>query len=155
MATEIERKFLVPDPTLAELGVGRRVRQGYLAIDGDVEVRVRLVDADATLTIKVGRGLTRTEVERTLDPREAEQLWDATADRRVEKVRHLVSLGPDVTAEVDVYEGALAGLCVVEVEHGDLEAARAFDPPDWFGRELTGTPGWSNAELAQRGRPAV
>jgi CYTH domain-containing protein len=56
-------------------------------------------------------------------------------------------------AEVDLYAGALAGLCVVEVEFSSETDAAAFIPPAWFGRELTGQRGWNNAALARHGRP--
>jgi CYTH domain-containing protein len=56
-------------------------------------------------------------------------------------------------AEVDLFDGDLDGLAVVEVEFPDAGAAAAFEPPPWFGRELTGEGGWSNADLARFGRP--
>ena len=59
-----------------------------------------------------------------------------------------------LVAEVDLFEGELAGLCIVEVEFDSVEASGAFAPPPWFGREVTGVAGWSNAELARRGRPS-
>ena len=74
-------------------------------------------------------------------------------DRRT---RHRVALDgepPGLVAEVDVYGGTLAGLCVAEVEFASEADAASFDPPGWFGRELTGDPAWSNAALARHGRP--
>jgi len=63
VASEIERKFLVPAvPSSLELGSGARLRQGYLAIDGPVEVRIRRTDDAASFTVKAGAGLSRTEV---------------------------------------------------------------------------------------------
>ena len=55
--------------------------------------------------------------------------------------------------QADVQWMTLAGLRVVEVEFPDDDAANAFTPPDWFGRELTGDARWSNAELARHGVP--
>lgn len=154
MATEIERKFLVDDlPAPSVLGNGTGLRQGYLAGEGDVEVRLRLADGTAVLTIKAGRGRSRTEVETELDPAEAEELWPHTEGRRIEKTRYKVVLG-DVTAEVDVFADALDGLLVVEVEFPSEAEADAFEPPAWFGRELTGDGRWTNASLARHGRPA-
>ena len=153
MATEIERKFLVTEaPGVQQLGSGTRLRQGYLAVDGNVEVRLRLTAASATLTVKAGRGLTRTEFEVGVDQAEADALWPHTAGRRVEKVRYRVPVGSQV-ADVDLYEGDLAGLCTAEVEFTSEEVAAGFEPPDWFGPELTGQPGWDNASLARHGRP--
>lgn len=155
MASEIERSFLVPVlPSVDELGPGARLRQGYLAFDGQVEVRVRLSEGDARLTVKAGRGLHRTEVEVVLPAPDAEELWLLTEGRRVEKVRHRTNLPSGEVAEVDVYEGPLAGLATVEVEFASEDDAHAFAPPPWFGRDVTTEPGWSNADLAVHGLPS-
>ena len=155
MTTEIERKFLVVDPPGADaLGHGTRLWQGYLAEDGEVQVRVRISDGSAVLTVKAGRGLSRTEVETAIAAEAAEALWPHTEGRRVEKVRHRTPVGDGLVAEVDVYEGLLAGLCTVEVEFASEDAARAFQPPAWFGRDVTEEAGWDNASLARHGRPA-
>jgi CYTH domain-containing protein len=58
-------------------------------------------------------------------------------------------------AEVDEYGGELAGLVVVEVEFPDEQAASAFTPPSWFGRELTGEKPYANRSLACDGLPAA
>ncbi len=153
MATEIERKFVVVDvPAATVLGAGVRIRQGYLAEEGDVEVRVRIAGDRATLTVKAGRGLVRAEVECVVTSAEAEALWPYTEGRRIDKVRHRVALG-DAVAEVDVYGGALGGLVVAEVEFTNEGASAGFEPPSWFGREVTGVRSWSNAALARNGRP--
>jgi CYTH domain-containing protein len=156
MAREIERKYLVaarpPDDSM--LGHSR-LRQAYLAVDGDVEVRVRDEDGATVITIKAGEGRSRVEVELPIEAGEADALWPYAGDRLVEKVRYRVSLSHDLVAELDVYEGPLVGLRTVEVEFPSEEAASAFTPPDWFGREVTGDAGWSNAELATRGAPVA
>jgi CYTH domain-containing protein len=155
VATEIERKWVADrPPSTATLGAGTTLRQGYVAIDGDVTVRVRIAPDQAWLTIKGGGdAISRTEVELALDLDEAEDLWEHTGSRRLEKTRHRVLVG-DHTAEVDVFAGSLAGLCIVEVEFPSVDAADAFDAPAWFGREVTGHAEWSNASLARQGRPA-
>lgn len=155
MGTEIERKFLVAAvPSPEALGPGVRLRQGYLALDEQVEVRMRTAGDATLLTIKAGRGLTRTEVELPLDDAAARDLWPHAAPRSLEKVRHRVDLDDGHTAELDLYEGALSGLATVEVELPSEDAAGRFAPPAWFGREVTGDPGWSNADLARHGPPA-
>ena len=153
VAIEIERKFVVVDvPAATVLGAGVRIRQGYLAEDGDVELRVRITGDTATLTVKAGRGLVRTEVESVVTQDEAEALWPHTEGRRIDKVRHRVALAESVV-EVDVYGGALAGVVVAEVEFDSEGASNRFEPPPWFGPEVTGARGWSNAALARSGRP--
>ncbi len=154
MAIEIERKFLVVDePDPAQVLGEVRLRQGYLAVDGPVEVRLRETEGATTLTIKAGRGLERTEVEMALAVGDAEQLWPHAESRGLSKRRRRVDLGGGTIAELDVYDGGLSGLRVVEVEFADADAAERFAPPPWFGREVTSEGGWSNAELALRGRP--
>lgn len=151
--SEIERKWLVQTlPDAAALGAGEPLRQGYLARDGDVEVRVRITTGRAVLTVKAGHGLVRSEVEVDVDPEAAEELWPHCGRRQLEKVRHRVALG-GLTAEVDLFGGSLRGLATVDVEFPSEAAAVAFTPPDWFGRELTGDRAWSNASLAENGPP--
>ncbi len=156
MPLEIERKFVAASaPNADRLGGGLHIRQGYLAEDGGVTLRVRISDAGSWLTVKAGSGLTRTEVEVALDDGAAEELWPHTSGRRIDKTRHRIELAETgLVAEVDLFAGDLTGLCIVEVEFGSIDAANAFTPPMWFGREVTGEPGWSNADLARAGRPA-
>jgi CYTH domain-containing protein len=144
---ERERKFLV-DRLPDDLGEPTHLRQGYLALDGDVEVRVRDAGGERTLTVKQGEGRDRVEVELTLDGDAFDELWPLTVGRRVEKDRHRVDLGDGLTAEVDRYDG----LDVVEVEFDDRDPD-AWQPPDWFGREVTDDRRYDNATLAREGFP--
>lgn len=153
MSVEIERKFIL-DSIPVHLGDGEEIRQGYVAVDGEVTTRVRIRRGEAWLTVKAGRGVRRTEVELPLDAEHAQALWPFTEGRRVEKTRHQVELAElGLVAEVDRFHGALDGLVLVEVEFADIDGARAFAPPAWFGREVTDEPGWTNAALACDGRP--
>jgi adenylate cyclase len=153
MATEIERKFLLTEiPPTLRFARGEAIKQGYLALDGDTEVRLRTGSKPPRLTIKSGGGEVRTEVELPVEGRDAQALWDLTEGRRIEKTRRVMRVG-DVEAEVDEYAGDLRGLAVVEVEFPDEEAARAFQPPPWFGRELTGETAYANRSLACDGLP--
>lgn len=149
---EIERKFLVvADRVPADLSAGVPILQGYLAQEGDVEVRLRITPVEATLTVKAGKGLSRTEVEAVIAPTDAEALWVHTDGRRIDKRRTRVTLGANV-AEVDLYAGDLTGLCTAEVEFANEQSAATFVPPDWFGADVTGQSAWSNASLARHGR---
>jgi CYTH domain-containing protein len=153
MATEIERKFLLRElPPTLRLARGETIKQGYLALDGDTEVRLRTGSEPPKLTIKSGRGQVRTEIELDVEGRDASALWELTDGRRLEKTRRRMRVG-GVQAEVDEYGGTLTGLVVVEVEFGDEQAASAFTAPDWFGREVTGEPPYANRSLACDGLP--
>ena len=156
---EIERKFLLGGvPPTMRFARRQPIRQGYLALDGDTEVRIRMSPKGAVLTIKSGSGGVRVEEEISLQTRQAEALWELTEGRRVQKTRRRVRLAgagadPELVAEVDEYAGSLDGLVVVEVEFPDEEAARGFEPPAWFGRELTGDWRYANRSLASDGMP--
>lgn len=150
---EIERKFLLSGlPPTMRYARREAIRQGYLALDGDTEVRVRITPRGAVLTIKSGRGEVRVEEELALDARQAESLWQLTEGRRVQKARRRVRVG-DATVEIDEYGGALDGLVVAEVEFDDEQAARSFEAPSWFVREVTDDPRYSNRSLASDGMP--
>ncbi|MFM2071184.1 MAG: hypothetical protein RLZZ623_1447 [Actinomycetota bacterium] len=153
MIIEIERKFLLTNvPDTIALGVGEPMRQGYIAQMNDVGVRIRITEHASVLTIKVGTGLTRTEVELPLSSDQSDALWPH-AVHRLEKIRYRVHVDTNV-AEVDVYLGTLEGLRTVEVEFASETAANAFVPPTWFGQDVTGDPRWTNAALARDGRPS-
>lgn len=155
MAAEIERKFLLDElPEGIERNPSAEIEQAYLAVSPEAEVRVRRREGTCTLTVKKGVGEEREEVEVEIDPARFESLWRACGDRRLAKRRHLVSLG-DLTAEIDVYRGPLAGLRVAEVEFPSREAARSFQPPSWFGREVTGDDRYANQSLAIAGIPTA
>jgi len=148
---EIERRFLV-DAVPTELGEPSAIEQAYLTVE-PIAVRVRRLGDQRILTIKAGSGLVRTEIERELEPAEFEALWDVADELRITKRRHRIELDGGSTAELDLFDGDLAGRRIVEVEFDDDEAAAAFEPPTWFGREVTGDTRYSNAALARHGWP--
>jgi adenylate cyclase len=151
---EVERKFVVAgDPPEASVGESEMVRQGYLAIDGTTEARVRSIGERCMLTIKGGRGLRRTEEEIEIDAGRFDRLWPLTDGRRIEKVRRRVILDDGLVAEVDVYAGDLEGLVTAEVEFASEEAAGAFRAPSWLGTEVTGDDRYANRTLAVDGIP--
>ena len=154
---EIERKFLLSSlPPDLDRHPSQVIEQGYLAFSPEgVEIRVRRKGEAHFLTVKKGGGMSRLEVELPLPAREFDTLWPLTAHCRVRKTRHNLP-GPDgLTIELDIYEEKLAGLRVAEVEFPDEDAARAFRPPDSFGREITDDPAYRNQTLAREGLPRV
>jgi adenylate cyclase len=149
---EIERKFLVPEaPDLTGTDADE-IEQGYLAIGSDGEVRLRRKGERLLLTAKRGSGISRDEVEVELDREPFERLWPLTEGRRLHKRRHVIPYG-DLRIEVDAYEGELEGLLVAEIEFSSEDEARAFQPPDWIGEEVTGDERYLNETLATRGPP--
>lgn len=149
--TEVERKWLVPEPPPDALAApAEPIEQGYLTIGaGGGETRLRRRGESLTLTVKSGAGPVRAETEIELTRGQFEALWPATAPARLSKRRHLLlGEGGRETIELDVYAGSLAGLVVAEVEFSDLHAARAYLPPPWFGREVTDDGAYRNQRLA-------
>ncbi|HET8956359.1 MAG TPA: CYTH domain-containing protein [Solirubrobacterales bacterium] len=147
-AIEIERKFLVTAvPEKAQTAAQARILQGYLAVSGEHEVRIREREDSYTLTMKSGAGLSRVEEEMQLSEGLFEELWPLTEGRRIQKVRYEIPHG-DLTLELDEYEGHLSGLRVVEVEFPSQARAHSFQPLSWFGREVTEELAMANRHLA-------
>jgi adenylate cyclase len=151
-AMEVERKFLVTQPPNLDGADAEEIDQGYLAVGEDGEVRLRRKGERLLLTAKRGGGLSREEAELELDREAFERLWPLTEGRRLHKRRHVLP-HEGVEIEVDVYAGELDGLVTAEVEFGSEESARAFEPPEWLGREVTGDHRYLNETLATEGRP--
>lgn len=152
MGIEIERRFLITDDRWRPAVTGtRRLRQGYLAREDGVAVRLRIDGGAARLTIKGRGGLSRPEFEYALPLAEAEEmLATLCTGRSITKTRHLVPHG-GLTWEVDVFEGPLAGLVIAEVELPSTDHPVGL--PAWAGREITGDHRYANAALASANAP--
>ena len=149
MGTEIERKFLVrAESWRAAAADSRRLRQGYVAVDGQTTVRVRTDGEEAWLTVKGPQaGLARAEFEYRIPREDAEAMLGLCRGRLVEKVRHHVPVGGHVW-EVDEFSGPNAGLIVAEIELD--RADEPFQTPEWVGDEVSGDPRYLNAQLSVR-----
>ena len=147
---EIERKFLVRTlpPGFSELPAAQ-IDQGY-AEDG---LRFRRRDDRYFETRKFSLGLVNEEQELELSREEFDAGWPSTETRRLEKQRTRFPLDDGLVAEIDVFEGSLEGLLYVEVEFPSVEKAKAFEPPEWFGREVTDDYRYKNSSLARFGLP--
>jgi CYTH domain-containing protein len=153
---EIERKFLVESEPQDEPSEVWEIVQGYLALADDrggAEVRVRSVHAQYWLTVKGGTGRARAEEEIAIERDVFDSLWELTEGRRITKTRHVIPLG-ELAVELDVFRGALEGLRIAEAEFPDEDAAEAFEPPAWFGPEVTGDRRYLNETLATEGAPS-
>ena len=152
---EVERKFIVSErPLELDRVAFDGISQGYLAIGEEgLEVRLRRRGKDATLTVKEGAGRTRREEEIALEPEQFERMWPLTEGRRVEKMRYFIGADDGLTIELDCYANELDGLSTAEVEFDTEARADAFEPPAWFGPEVTDDPRYRNARLARDGAP--
>jgi adenylate cyclase len=154
MNNEIERKFLVKDTPPGLDGYNASdISQGYLAVTDDgTEVRLRKIGDRYFETVKSGKGLERKEAEAEIGIEAFNTLWPLTAERRLEKTRYDIPYGGHVI-ELDVYLGDLAGLVVAEVEFNSVDDSGHFNPPSWFGGEVTNDSRYKNRNLALYGRP--
>lgn len=146
MGIEIERKFLVVDPSVVDGVEGSALRQGYLSRAPQRTVRVRRSGDQAWVTVKgLSRGPTRTEWEWAIPVDDADGLFAICDGPVLEKTRYRIDHASR-TWEVDVFAGANAGLVLAEIE---LEAEDAdVTLPPWVGREVTDDPRYYNSALA-------
>jgi adenylate cyclase len=154
---ETELKFLVDEiPEEVDLENTPHVvlRQGYVVVSSDgAETRIRSFDNERfELTVKSAGTIQRTEQTIKLPKDMFEVLWAQTAGMRVEKTRYKIPHGKH-TIELDIYEGQLTGLITAEVEftgrQEDAEVkAMTFEPPKWFGRDVTKDRRYKNQNLA-------
>ena len=150
---EIEKKFLIKSlPPSLEQYPCEQIRQGYLSVDVDHEIRVRQKDNHYFYTEKIGHGLARTEIEKEITPEEFASQWPQTAGRQVTKTRHKIAYQGRLI-ELDIYADSLLGLIEAEVEFPSLEIAKKFIPPSWFGREVTDNPRHRIGYLLTHGLP--
>ena len=146
MGLEIERKFIVRGEAWRALGAGVPMRQGYLSIDPERVVRVRVEGDQATLTIK-GRsvGAVRGEWEYAIPKSDAEVMLTQLSLRPlIEKTRYRIPY-QGMIWEVDEFVGDNVGLLVAEIE---LTAEdQVFAKPEWVGDEVTHDTRYFNANL--------
>ena len=146
---EIERQFLVD--RLPQLPADCEfLRQGYVALFPEIRIR-QIGDSHFWLTVKRGAGLVREEWETEISRQEFESLSERLCPGTcmIEKRRYKIPLADGLVAELHVHAGHLTGFNYVEVEFSDVEGAKKFVPPTWFGREVTDDVRFSYGTLAQ------
>lgn len=147
---EIERKFLVKDTIHEVIALIRphQIIQAYLVNEKSKSVRVRIMDEKAFLTIKSDMiGITRKEYEYEIPVIEALSLIKSFGLKSLKKKRYKLEFRSK-TWEIDVFEGALQGLILAEIEL-DSEDEK-FDVPEWVDEEVTFKPEFLNASLINR-----
>lgn len=158
---ERERKFVVDLTVLLERVEldkypHEKIRQGYLLVSDLGAVRIRQMGDDYFETVKSAakeNPVERREIETHIPKSVFDDLWPATEGMRVEKTRYRVPVDGCVV-EIDVFEGDNAGHVLAEFEADTLEAVEAFEPPTWFGPDVTADKAYGNASIAEYGWPA-
>jgi len=133
---EIERKYLLKRmPAIRQLPYRvQELDQGYLPGERLAE-RIRRVREGGEVryyrTVKLGRGISRTEVEEETTERIFRKMWPLTRGKRVRKRRYKVDDG-GFTWEIDRFRDRRLVLAEVELASEDV------DPPipPWLRREM-------------------
>ncbi len=168
-SAEVELKFEINPASLPPLPeeLAVTIDQVYVAIgENKSELRFRRIEdmsgnVTHTMNLKTGEGFVRDEPinERPIP----QDLFDAYLEQHpnsdmLKKIRVDIPFG-EYKISVDRYiDETNAGLIVAEVEfYGDsleekLQAAAAFTPPEWFGRDVTKDPEYKNQALASKRR---
>lgn len=149
---EIERKYLLRGlPPRATEVVPSVLRQGYVPGTALVE-RVRCVERDGERrwyrTVKLGRGIARTEVEEETTAQIGEALWALTEGRRVVKHRHVVEDGGR-RWEIDDFQDRELRLAEIELTRADEEVVLPAWLAPWVVRDVTDADEYANVVLAR------
>lgn len=147
MAKEIERKFLVSGEFKHLAFKHMRITQGYLSVDPDRIIRLRLCDDNAILSVKAplrSTEFSRSEWEYEIPLSEAKEMLKVCLPEIIQKTRYLVPFHNQVY-EVDIFHGKNEGLVIAELELNAED--EIFEKPAWLGEEVTGKPEFYNSNL--------
>ena len=152
MGIEIEVKYLVEsDEWVRDRKNPVGMTQAYVGRTDRAEVRVRIAEQSAWLTVKSsGPGMSRAEFEYSVPVEDASSMMEIATGSVVEKTRWQVSHQSHEWV-VDEYHGDLLGLVIAELElvaEGEL-----FELPVWASLDVTNDVLYKNASLASRGLP--
>lgn len=144
---EIERKYLIDRlPTDLENYPFRHLEQGYLCTSP--VVRIRKDNDNYELTYKSKGLMVREEHNLPLTEEAYKHLRTKIDGRLISKKRYLIPY-QDYTIELDIFEGSLAPLILAEVEFPTETEANTFQPPEWFGEDVTFSVQYHNSYLSQ------
>ncbi len=144
MSKEIERKFLIKNPSFKQNTTGILYKQGYLS--ARPTVRVRIADRKALITIKgMDNGVSRSEYEYEIPLKDAEEmLQDLCKKPIIEKYRYKYEY-KGFLWEIDEFLNENKGLVIAEIE---LENEKqVFPKPDFIGDEVTFDYRYRNSNL--------
>ena len=147
MPKEIERKFLVVSDEYKN-SPRKYYKQGYLSVEPDKTVRVRVAGDKGYLTVK-GRnnGISRAEYEYEIPAADANDMLDNLVKTGVIEKWRYVCVVDGKKWEVDEFLGDNAGLVVAEIELQSED--EPFAKPAWAGDEVSGDARYYNSSLSQ------
>ena len=148
MTVEIERRFLLADDSWREAASEPLVlQQGYLSVEKERTIRVRIIGSQAWLTLKgYISDMTRSEFEYEIPLVHAQAMMADMCPFKMEKYRYRVEFEGFVY-EIDKYLGDNAPLIVAEIELPSEDTE--FPKPSWLGQEITSDGKFTNAYLSK------
>ena len=147
---EIERKFLVKKEDLPDnlkQYPCKVIEQGYLCTEP--VVRIRKSNDNYYLTYKSKGLLAREEYNLPLTREAYEHLKPKADGIVISKIRYVIPEKDGLFIELDVFDAPYEGLLLAEVEFPSEEAAHAYQPPQWFGEDVTYSAKYHNSTLSK------
>ena len=155
---EIERKWLIRKediPFDLEGYPHSSIKQSYISFMPAIRLRC-IDDQSYVLCVKSKQAkgsLARDEYETEISREQYESLLAKIDGCIIEKTRYFVPTENGLTMEIDVFEGALEGLCYMEIEFPSEEAASTYVTPSWAIKDVSHDHRYKNTALAQLGMP--
>jgi len=152
---EIERKFLInsfPDLEPIEECV---MYQGYVSVMPTVRIRSKKVGKKTNykITFKSSGELCREEIEIQIKKSEFEQLAKLIGKPLIRKDKKCYALENGLVLECSLVDkGQKTEFMYAEVEFPSVEAANAFIPPEYLGKEVTHDNSWKMNNYWKRTR---
>ena len=149
MAKEIERKFLVINNSYKELATKtHEIAQGYLSVDPDRTVRIRIKDAKAYITVKTRNiGIIRDEWEYEIQVADAREMLEVCLGTVIMKTRYIVPATNGLCWEIDEFHGQHSGLVLAEIELPCDDIS--IEIPSFIGTEVSDNSAYYNSSLSK------
>ena len=145
---EIERKYLITHIPFDIAGYPfHQIEQAYLSTAP--VVRVRQEDDTYYLTYKSKGLMAREEYNLPLTKEAYEHLKPKADGIVISKIRYVIPEKDGLSIELDVFKAPYEGLLLAEVEFPNEEAAHAYQPPKWFGEDVTYSTEYHNSTLSK------
>jgi CYTH domain-containing protein/8-oxo-dGTP pyrophosphatase MutT (NUDIX family) len=151
--SKIERRFLLKALPLSVRQIpGTLIEEGYMSWENNREIRLYRCGGEQFLFHRERGKIPAKEIGVPISISQFEHLWETTEGCRLEKTRRMIqSEGLPIT--VDKYSHHLSPLAIAEIQFPSTERSRAFQPPDFFDREITGDQNYERLSLVLHGLP--
>lgn len=146
---EIERKYLIDTlPFNLKDYPCHQIEQAYL--NTEPVVRIRRQDDSYYLTYKSKGLMAREEYNLPLNEASYNHLLEKADGNILTKTRYKIPFGDHLIIEIDVFHGKFSGLILAEVEFPNLEEGENFQPPEYFGKDVTFSTEYHNGTLSRK-----